>query len=384
MTGGTLLQPGNLVAEHGRRGLSANLLGEVVPLRARGEPGPGLPPDADLGNVVVFRQRWPASDASPAPLNVTQDDRPAPPSTFADRLIVLFLAGSVAAHCAFASYLIQPPPPLASIGVVSMSVEIVLGADVAAGLAKTPSPSETAASSVPSPEQSEDKAERDVARAEVKPVEEPPVVERPVVQETPPPPQTLAQEPAETTEIPSEIETPAPVEVAELPPVSKATEVKVEETPEPTKPVPPKPDAAKPVDKPVQAKVVEQPKPEKQRRAKDRGKRTFAAVASSASRGIGRGRSDASTNYRGLVAAHLARHKQYPADSRSRGEQGTATVSFTIAGNGRVTHVSVTRRTGSASLDAETAAMVRRASPFPAPPTGQAMSFTVPVSFALR
>jgi outer membrane biosynthesis protein TonB len=28
--------------------------------------------------------------------------------------------------------------------------------------------------------------------------------------------------------------------------------------------------------------------------------------------------------------------------------------------------------------------MVRRASPFPAPPTGQTMTFTVPVNFDLR
>jgi hypothetical protein len=37
-----------------------------------------------------------------------------------------------------------------------------------------------------------------------------------------------------------------------------------------------------------------------------------------------------------------------------------------------------------ASLDQEVEAMVRRASPFPAPPAGHAMTFTVPVSFQLR
>jgi hypothetical protein len=39
---------------------------------------------------------------------------------------------------------------------------------------------------------------------------------------------------------------------------------------------------------------------------------------------------------------------------------------------------------GIASLDQEVQAMVRRASPFPAPPAGHAMTFTVPVSFQLR
>jgi protein TonB len=177
---------------------------------------------------------------------------------------------------------------------------------------------------------------------------------------------------------------PAPVDVAELTPEAKAPEPKAEVPPEPLPPKPPEPEAAKPVERAVQTPVVEQPKPEKQKRAKEQGKRKVAAIASTAASGVGRGRSDASTNYRGLVAAHLARHKQYPADARARGETGSAAVSFSIDGSGRVTRVAITRRTGAASLDAETVAMVRRASPFPAPPNGHAMSFTVPVSFALR
>jgi protein TonB len=394
MTGGIHVQSGKPGAARARHDLSASLLGEVVPQRARGEPASALLPDADLSNVVVlFRQRRPTPEAAPAPLGVTPDERPAPPSAFADRWIVAFLAVSLAAHAGFATYFIQPPPPLASIGVVSMSVEIVLGADLAAGLAKTPSPSETAVSSIPSPEQSEDKAEHDVARTETKVADEPQVVERQVERE-PPPPEPLVPEAVEATEVPAEIPTPAPVEVAELPPPMTTPEPKVEQPPEPpksrppeveaVKPKPPEPKVTKPVEKPPLSTSVEQPKREKQRRAKVRGKRKVASIASSASSGIGRGRSDASTNYRGVVAAHLARHKRYPADSRSRGEEGSTTVSFTIDGGGEVTRVSITRRTGLASLDAETVAMVRRASPFPAPPTGQAMSFTVPVSFALR
>jgi TonB family protein len=37
-----------------------------------------------------------------------------------------------------------------------------------------------------------------------------------------------------------------------------------------------------------------------------------------------------------------------------------------------------------ASFDAESLAMVKRASPFPAPPSGQSVNFTVPVNFSLR
>jgi periplasmic protein TonB len=49
-----------------------------------------------------------------------------------------------------------------------------------------------------------------------------------------------------------------------------------------------------------------------------------------------------------------------------------------------VTHVSLARGTGSATLDQEATAMVRRASPFPAPPVGHSRDFTAPVSFRIQ
>jgi protein TonB len=61
-----------------------------------------------------------------------------------------------------------------------------------------------------------------------------------------------------------------------------------------------------------------------------------------------------------------------------------ATISFGIDGGGRVTSVRIVRGTGVASLDQEAQAMPHRASPFPAPPGGRPMTFTVPVSFLMR
>ena len=84
------------------------------------------------------------------------------------------------------------------------------------------------------------------------------------------------------------------------------------------------------------------------------------------------------------MAAHLARHKRFPPEARSRGDQGTATISFALDGGGRVTRVSLVRGTGFAALDQEVQGMVHRASPFPAPPDGRGMSFTVPVSFRIQ
>ena len=46
-----------------------------------------------------------------------------------------------------------------------------------------------------------------------------------------------------------------------------------------------------------------------------------------------------------------------------------------------MTRVSLVRGTGYASLDQEAVAMVRRASPFPAPPPGHLRNFTAPIGF---
>jgi protein TonB len=85
-----------------------------------------------------------------------------------------------------------------------------------------------------------------------------------------------------------------------------------------------------------------------------------------------------------MVAAHLARYKQYPSSARSAGIQGVATVSFTIDGSGRVTAARLAAGSGDPAIDQEVVAMARRASPFPSPPDGRGRNFTVPVRFNLR
>jgi protein TonB len=115
-----------------------------------------------------------------------------------------------------------------------------------------------------------------------------------------------------------------------------------------------------------------------------RTRQSRASAASTASSGIGRGRSDDVSNYRGIVAARLARNKHFPPAARRAGHEGRAVVSFTINGGGSVTRVALVRGTGIASLDREAQAMVNRSSPFPPPPSQRPMRFTVPVSFDIR
>ncbi|MBS3651525.1 TonB family protein [Pseudaminobacter sp. 19-2017] len=87
------------------------------------------------------------------------------------------------------------------------------------------------------------------------------------------------------------------------------------------------------------------------------------------------------------LVSYLNRHKRYPRAARSRREEGTAQLAFTIDASGRVLSARITRSSGSAEIDGEVLAMIRRASPLPAPPAEIArsrMDLSVPISFSLR
>jgi protein TonB len=249
--------------------------------------------------------------------------------------MVTFLILSLAMHAIlYAAFWEEQPKPLASVGIEAITVDIVLGANTEAGLATTPGENELQA------------APADEAKPEDEPIEQPE-----------PTPETRPE-----TAV-AERET-KPEEVSEAKPV------------EPT-----------PAEQPKERQPVEDlkpPAPQQKKQAAPPRRQASSGAPSNTASGIGRGRSDADTNYRGQVAAHLTRHKQYPAAARRNRDEGTATVSFTIDGSGRVTAANLVRGSGHASLDQEVQAMVRRASPFPRPPGGRAMSFTVPITYKLQ
>lgn len=84
------------------------------------------------------------------------------------------------------------------------------------------------------------------------------------------------------------------------------------------------------------------------------------------------------------LMAHLERRKTYPPGAKARGERGTVFVRFSIDETGRVLSASLARSSGFAELDQEVLAMVRRASPVPAPPPGANRTITAPVRFNVR
>ena len=267
-------------------------------------------PNAESRNVVILAQRKRGGDNDNGGLHIAPGDGARPlqaTSRLRRTLYWTALIGFVLMlHSAVVLAFMGHTKPQASVGLESISVEIVLGAQTAAGLASAPSENEAAAS-----------------EAESEP--------------TPPEPEVTEKAP----------ETPQPVVEAE---------------------------ALK------RSKPVEKPRPQKTQPKRQ----ASAAPSSTASSGIGQGRSSVDSNYLGLVAAHLARHKRFPPDASATGSTGVATIAFTIDGQGNYISAQLAQSSGVPSLDAETQEMVRRASPFPAPPSGQETSFTVPVNFSLK
>jgi protein TonB len=304
-----------------------------------------------LSNVVPFRRKPRTRVRSSAPaLKLDPSERPAlPPAAESWLRGATFFVLSLTAHAALFAAFNPQPSPKASIGMEVITVELVLGANTNAGLAPTPSPSEEAKNS---------------AAAEAG-SEEPPLKEdkpQDVRQETQP-------ESQEDKQPDTEADAAKPQVVEEsLQPSVKEPEI----TPEPArqKAADPKPTQTAPAAKPEPRKKRPTPAP-------------VNAAPSQSSSGIGRGRSDTDTNYRGLVAAHLQRYKQFPPDARRLGNQGSAMVSFRLDGSGRVVSVKLVRAIGVESLDREVVAMVHRASPFPAPPDGRPAGFSVPLDFRI-
>lgn len=175
-----------------------------------------------------------------------------------------------------------------------------------------------------------------------------------------------------------EAEPPPPEPEPEQP--QQVAEDQVPPTPEQEKPEVVAPPEKKPEPKPIEKPKPKKPKPiEKPKKPSENPapRTTASPQAAQAAR----------MNYSGLLSAHLQRFKQYPAGAKAAGEQGVAMLSFTVSRSGHVLGARLSRSSGSAALDGETMAMIRRAQPlpsFPAEMTQSSASFSVPVRFFLR
>lgn len=300
---------------------------------------------------------------------------PAPPREHDRRRLLGLAVAVLAAHVGVLALLQRPPEPLPAIDIPAISVEIVL-ADSVASPAAAPSPEHSdpapvAPDQIQPPDETPPVADTDPAdKADAQATDQPDA--------SPPPPDAL---PVTTAAIP---EPAAPAAEAAPEPAASA--------PAAQEPTPPrqKPAAAPRTPRRPAIRIAEKPEArEAHRSRRDTGPEHSHASArppqeTTGSNGPSRAATRADPNYYGLVAAQLARSKQYPADARSAHGQGSAGISFTIDPGGNARSVRLLRGTGIASLDQEAQAMVHRASPFPPPPGGHAVNFNTSVSFHLQ
>lgn len=93
-----------------------------------------------------------------------------------------------------------------------------------------------------------------------------------------------------------------------------------------------------------------------------------------------------SDDYMLRLQAWIARQERYPAEARAQHQEGKGIVAFTIARDGKVTHVWIDQSTGSSLLDQASIATIRDASPVPPLPhdiTGNSVDFYLPVNYTL-
>lgn len=234
--------------------------------------------------------------------------------------------------------------------------------------------------------------EVDSEAAEAVPVE--PLEEVEVAEAVEPVVEPIEPEAVEEIEeiLPETVEAIEPEPVEEIEPVEEmVAALDPVEVPLPqVRPEPPKEEVKekpreKPRKKPEQAKAKPKPStpaPEKRKAQVQTQREAPRAAAQQNSSGSAASVSPA--RWQARVASHLERRKRYPSAAKRQGQQGTAQVRFTIDGSGNVQSVSLVRSSGVALLDEEVVALVRRASPVPAPPPGVNRTIVVPIRFSMR
>lgn len=212
-----------------------------------------------------------------------------------------------------------------------------------------------------------------------------------------PPPAAIAIDLApEPSQIPAPplAKPPGPPPLAELEPPVKPPEIMAPPSPAPLPPVAapkkikPEPVRHKhPVSPPV-VKAISPPVPAQSTAdtAPPASNAPPSTLSASAAKGTPSQRNASQTpaSWQGAVLARLEQVKRYPAEAQSEHQEGTAMLRFSMDRTGHVLSAMLVHKTGSALLDEETLALVRRAEPLPAPPEsikGAVLTLTVPIEF---
>lgn len=178
---------------------------------------------------------------------------------------------------------------------------------------------------------------------------------------------------------------PEPVKQPEPVKPKQQTEVKVKKQVEKPKPQPvTKPDA-EPVVEPVETQAT--PSPTTATKA-DTSQTTSKKQSTGSANAVSTGAQKAAKqSYFSMLAATLAKHKQYPVASRRRGEEGIVKLFFIVDRNGKVLDYRISESSGSNRLDEAVIKMLKKAEPLPAFPAEMLqpqLEINVPIAFQLN
>jgi len=97
-------------------------------------------------------------------------------------------------------------------------------------------------------------------------------------------------------------------------------------------------------------------------------------------------RSAVSPGWQSALGAWLQAHKTYPDEARRRGDEGRATVRFTVSQDGKVLELQLLSSTGSTILDAAVERLLRdaRLPPFPPGMDQPEVTVTLQIRYSLE
>lgn len=248
---------------------------------------------------------------------------------------------------------------------------------------------------------SPDETDAEEVASDAPPVEKPPEpeAEPPAVEPPPaePPPEDVPAEERPTMAAPPEEPTEAvdpQAEVKDMEPLEPLPELAGVSIPMPTaRPRPPertvarRESPAKPPEKTRPRKAPEttkrQPASKAMSQAKAQVRQSDRTAASQTSSGYA-SPSLSPARWQSKLMSHLERRKRFPSGVLARGQVAVAHVRFSIDASGNVLSAALARSSGVPEIDSEVVALVRRASPVPAPPPGTNRTITAPIRFSVR
>jgi len=111
------------------------------------------------------------------------------------------------------------------------------------------------------------------------------------------------------------------------------------------------------------------------------------ARSSASARGSSASAAQIQASWQKALIDQLNRHKRYPDAARSSRAQGVVVVAFRLDRSGQLMASRVTKTSGSRALDEEALAVLKRASPLPAPPAqipGPMLDLVLPIQFRIK